>query len=253
MPHTHRKKSLPAHKRLQVTDSSGWTHVTSGGKSAHRVLRQNQTSPHLVPAEPPSQLTLSDLQTQFQTYKHRWDESPLAQTVQTTLCAYHCDQIVCIGLGSPSGFLRGGWVDRRNVSMYQLAALVGVMDAMAKEGESDEQSPRPEVYAQDPVFNTLDEALLASLGITVLQHPHAFDMVSSKALLFCPGAERAHLEQVLPSQPAILFGGPLEEVESDVVSRYVQSKRAVRLPRFEAQEHAFWNMRVYVPADESVE
>lgn len=35
--------------------------------------------------------------------------------------------VVCIGLGSPSGFLRGGWVDRRAVSMYQLAALRSIM------------------------------------------------------------------------------------------------------------------------------
>lgn len=36
--------------------------------------------------------------------------------------------IVCIGLGSPSGFLRGGWVDRRAVSMYQLAALASILE-----------------------------------------------------------------------------------------------------------------------------
>jgi hypothetical protein len=35
--------------------------------------------------------------------------------------------IVCVGLGSPSGFLRGGWVDRRAVSMYQLAALASIL------------------------------------------------------------------------------------------------------------------------------
>ena len=42
------------------------------------------------------------------------------------------DRIVCIGLGSPSGFLKGGWVDRRNVSMYQLAGLVSVVDLMSE-------------------------------------------------------------------------------------------------------------------------
>lgn len=38
------------------------------------------------------------------------------------------DTIISIGLGSPSGFLKGGWVDRRTVSMYQLAALVSLQD-----------------------------------------------------------------------------------------------------------------------------
>lgn len=36
--------------------------------------------------------------------------------------------IVCLGLGSLSGLLRGGWVDRRNVSLYQLAALVSIIE-----------------------------------------------------------------------------------------------------------------------------
>jgi hypothetical protein len=38
------------------------------------------------------------------------------------------DAVVCIGLGSPSGFLRDGWVDRRAVSLYQLAALASIKD-----------------------------------------------------------------------------------------------------------------------------
>jgi hypothetical protein len=42
------------------------------------------------------------------------------------------ENIVCIGLGSPSGFLRGGWVDRRSVSLYQLAALVCVTESISK-------------------------------------------------------------------------------------------------------------------------
>lgn len=46
--------------------------------------------------------------------------------------AAELENIVCIGLGSPSGFLRGGWVDRRSVSLYQLAALVGVMELISK-------------------------------------------------------------------------------------------------------------------------
>jgi hypothetical protein len=41
------------------------------------------------------------------------------------------DAIVCIGLGSPSGFLRDGWVDRRSVSLYQLAALASIKDQVA--------------------------------------------------------------------------------------------------------------------------
>lgn len=39
-------------------------------------------------------------------------------------------QIVSLALGSPSGFLRGGWVDRRAVSMDQVVALVCIRDIL---------------------------------------------------------------------------------------------------------------------------
>ena len=115
--------------------------------------------------------------------------------------------------------------------------------------ETIKQTHSIQVYAQDPVFNELDTSLLASLDITVLETPLAFEKISSRTFLFCPGAERAHLEQVLPLNPAFVFGGPLEDVESEVVSRFLATKGSVRLPQFEEQEHTFWNMRVYYPQD----
>lgn len=45
------------------------------------------------------------------------------------------ERIVCVGLGSPSGFLRDGWVDRRSVSMYQLAALESIKLLLQRSGK----------------------------------------------------------------------------------------------------------------------
>ncbi|KAE8349076.1 hypothetical protein BDV28DRAFT_141997 [Aspergillus coremiiformis] len=253
MPHSNRKKNLHHHKRLEVTDPSGWTHVTAGGKSARRALRttqQHHDSPEpgersqiLVPAEAPTQLTWEGLQAQFRTYRERWEGSESWRVVEAQLSSVRVDRIVCIGLGSPSGFLKGGWVDRRSVSMYQLAGLVSVLDLIKK------SVPDLQVFAQDPVFNTHDKSLLASLDITVLDHPHAFNKVTPGTLLYCPGAERTHLEQLLSQAPALVFGGPLEDIESEAVMLFVGSRRSVRIPRFEHMEHAFWNMRVYLPED----
>jgi hypothetical protein len=103
------------------------------------------------PAEAPGRLTLEELQTQYQGYRERWGTSETWKRLEVQLgerltgCAgvsvpdsgTQCeseaiqdkgpvDAIVCVGLGSPSGFLRGGWVDRRSVSMYQLAALESI-------------------------------------------------------------------------------------------------------------------------------
>ncbi|PKX97140.1 SRR1 family protein [Aspergillus novofumigatus IBT 16806] len=252
MPHTRRPRKpdskLQQQKRLQVTDADGWTHVTTN-QNVRRALRPNQSAdggqsstPALLPAEAPSQLTLDDLQTQFNGYRERWEGSEtwrvMADTLRTRFeesssiadsdpRATSLKNIVCIGLGSPSGFLRGGWVDRRSVSLYQLAALVGVTELMKK------YHPSITAYAQDPVFNQLDRSLLKTLGITVLDHPEGFAKVSDRSFLYCPGAERTHLEQLLG-------------IESEVVNRYLGARESVRVPTFESNEHAFWNMRLYL-------
>ncbi|KAL2812357.1 hypothetical protein BJX63DRAFT_246003 [Aspergillus granulosus] len=280
MPHTSRRKKHPSqqHKRLEVTDSSGWTHVTTSGNARRLNDRRdlNHTTPHeavisetsgpatgeaieppLAPAEAPASVTLSHLQRQLNESGRRWEESPAWASAEGALrralplaTSQEGDgddvSIVCVGLGSPSGFLRGGWVDRRSVSMYQLAALKSVMAFLEK------QTPNHpvKVYAQDPVFNEHDRALLESLDITVLEHPGAFEKVSPRTLLFCPGAERRHLELLLAHGPAIVFGGPLEDIDSDVVTAFVRARDSAQLPLFEEQEHAFWRMRVYYTPSE---
>ncbi|KAL4904530.1 hypothetical protein BDW74DRAFT_26085 [Aspergillus multicolor] len=285
MPHTRRKKpSASQNKRLQVTDDSGWTHVTTN-KHARRV-RQSTPNPNhslngnggdndvekeeipeeLVPAEASPRTTLSDLQRQLELYRQRWENSAtwecvvegLKRGVSSSLTAPRQDEgedensisIVCIGLGSPSGFLRGGWVDRRSVSMYQLAALASVLSWIEKNTSNQTSKPQITAYAQDPVFNTHDEELLNSLNVTVLAHPHAFQKVTKGSLLFCPGAERRHLEALLARDPAIVFGGPLEDIESNVVKNFVQNRESIRLKEFSELEAAFWGMSVYFPTPE---
>ncbi|KAL4961810.1 SRR1 family protein [Aspergillus stella-maris] len=159
--------------------------------------------------------------------------------------------IVCVGLGSPSGFLRGGWVDRRQVSMYQLAVLVSVMEWVGKNTPS--QSSGIKTFAQDPVFNTHDESLLASLNISVLKHPSAFTHINKKTILFAPGAERRHLEILLRHDPAIIIGGPLEDIESTVVKGWMEKREELKLKEFEELETAFWGMSVYFPRAEEVD
>ncbi|KAL4821142.1 hypothetical protein BDW67DRAFT_78644 [Aspergillus spinulosporus] len=307
MPHTRRKKpSASQNKRLQVTDASGWTHVTTN-KHARRVrqpslnpnasssstgnrngleddVAKEEVAEELVPAEAPQKTTLSDLQRQLGLYKQRWEESVtwgcvvegLGRGVPALLAGCGSsgnsnsdgdgngdgkeevkdkdeDQgmndisIVCIGLGSPSGFLRGGWVDRRAVSMYQLAALASVLGWIGESTSTQNPTPRIKAYAQDPVFNAHDETLLNELKITVLTHPGAFQKVTPKTLLFCPGAERRHIELLLAHNPAIVVGGPLEDIESDVVRRFVENRDSVRLKEFAELETAFWGMRIYFP------
>jgi hypothetical protein len=305
MPHTRRKKPSPSqNKRLQVTDASGWTHVTTN-KHASRVrqpslnpdssssstenrngleddVAKEEVAEELVPAEAPHKTTLSGLQRQLGLYKQRWEESVtwgcvvegLRRGVPPLLAERGSNSnsdgggdgggkeevkdkgeyqgkngisIVCVGLGSPSGFLRGGWVDRRAVSMYQLAALASILKWIGESTSTQNPNLAIRAYAQDPVFNTHDETLLNELKITVLAHPGAFQKVTPKTLLFCPGAERRHIELLLAHDPAIVVGGPLEDIESDVVRRFVERRESVRLKEFAELETAFWGMRIYFP------
>ncbi len=87
MPHTTRKKrtSIPAQKRLQITDDEGWTHVTSGSnvRRAMRTARRDTDTaesnhddePTLKPAEAPTRLTFAELQAQYAVYREKWINS----------------------------------------------------------------------------------------------------------------------------------------------------------------------------------
>lgn len=60
-----------------------------------------------------------------------------------------------------------------------------------------------------------------------------------------------HLEELLGRMPRVVVGGPLEEMlgyggENDPVRRFLGERRGTRVPVFEADEKAFWGVRVYV-------
>lgn len=148
-------------KRVEVTDANGWTHVTTNG-NARRTIRNTSaacsspstSTPHtlsesetsLSAAEAPRNLSLDGLRHQFEGYRARWEASESWRVIRDVLerrltvesgaesgaGAGRIDNMICVGLGSPSGFLKGGWVDRRSVSMYQLAALVCIRDLFGR-------------------------------------------------------------------------------------------------------------------------
>ena len=162
------KTQQPAsRKRVNITDNDGWTHVTTSRNNKSKTNRKAKsnngvtaaaTAPRvihdqLIPAEIPEGLTFEKLKHQFELHKERWQASEtwtqikmkikhqeekkkeggqeLPSDARTTrrLGFRNC---VCIALGSPSGLLRGGIVDRRSISLYQLAALVTMLEFLGK-------------------------------------------------------------------------------------------------------------------------
>jgi SRR1 len=324
----NRKKPLHS-KRVEVTDDDGWTHVANTHTSSRANSRKTismvtdgaaddpdeplplgdageQKLPLLLPAEAPSRLSITDLRKQFEAHLATWESSLAWQHLKSSLLndvlanrdvvddgaensQIDIDNVVCISLGSPSGFVQGGWVDRRSVALYQLAALVSIVNCLkkvllehtsphgrrqVKEEETANNKPL-RVIAQDPVFNTHDTQLLSSLGITVVQTPEGFNSITSRTFLFAPGAERRHLQLILPSNPVMIFGGPLEEEPSltvhannghnqsyisnnssssssnvlpatdNAISRFTTQTRSVKIADFEPKSETFWRMRIY--------
>lgn len=196
MPHTSRQKRPTAstQKRLQVTDDDGWTHVTSS-TNVRRVLHKTRTKavndqdsnaqsnvqdssePNesgetelvLGPAEAPGRLTLEELQAQYRGYREKWIASEtwtrLEAQLKERVASAQVDAIVCVGLGSPSGFLRGGWVDRRVVSMYQLAALESIAQWISRSFPSI-----PPFYKKSPFSPALNIELTTTRHNP--QHPN---------------------------------------------------------------------------------
>ncbi|EPS34818.1 hypothetical protein PDE_09782 [Penicillium oxalicum 114-2] len=276
---THVTSSQNVRRTLRGTQSQSPNQTESNATNDQELV--------FGPAEAPARLTLEELQTQYRAHYEKWINSETWAQLRTQLARQltqqaedvaeakvwtpnslgdslqkatnpgdvspgqgPIDTIVCVGLGSPSGFLRGGWVDRRSVSMYQLAALDSLASQILSYSSSSNLTPNPnplKIYAQDPVFNTLDTSLLSSLGITVISHPAAFNLITPHTLLFCPGAEKKHLEQLLAFRPRMVFGGPLEDTDSAVIQGYLDRTRggSICLVPFEACEHAFWRTRVY--------
>ena len=169
--------------------------------------QEQEISLSLGPSEPPKDLTLNKLISQFQSFHDNWNTSKSWIVLRDALQKYQYQYqhqyqqpitIISLGLGSPSGFLRDGLVDRRNVSMYQLAALSSIVDFYSEPSSSSSSTAAAtatlndtndtnkkitnsnvKVYAQDPVFSSLDKSLLNSLGINTVEHPAIFDLVSN--------------------------------------------------------------------------
>lgn len=64
-----------------------------------------------------------------------------------------------------------------------------------------------ELFAQDPVFNSVDVALLRELGISVLPNPKAFARIDSTAFVFAPHYPIAAWSEEMRSGAASLIIG----------------------------------------------
>ena len=239
MPHTSHKKrqqrpqGLFRTKRGEIQSDDGWTKISRSDKALsinHQTDHQNMAYPPddpdynldldegctrvtfvFPPAEIPEGASWKTALDHYQKCENEWRQSNtwagLKQIFDSQIFKQDLDitSCICFGLSSPTGLL-GATADRRNVSMYQLAVFKSVIDMLSKK-----QGQRPEAFAQEPIFNTLDVQFLSHLNISVVEHPAAFELITSNTFAFCPGAEQFIVRGTLFRSPAMYMGsGALE-------------------------------------------
>lgn len=122
------KSILP--KRMQVTDTSGWTHVIRGSKAQKK---QSYIKPmaHLKPQEVDANMTLDRAYIQLKGFACDWEKSECSKTMlkiveEDVLLSdkVNISSCVCLGLGSLTG------VNRSKSSWYELVTLIWILETL---------------------------------------------------------------------------------------------------------------------------
>lgn len=134
MPHTSRKKRPRGpQKRLEITDDSGWTHITKATTSQRLrgSLLPGASIEHAF-LSPPAGSNIEKVRVSFDGYLNAWGSSDCFRNLRRVLLqsvlssrAVIIERCVCLGLGS---FTAGMTVD---ASLWELAALVSVLDILS--------------------------------------------------------------------------------------------------------------------------
>ncbi|CAD6566903.1 MAG: hypothetical protein ASARMPRED_000191 [Alectoria sarmentosa] len=200
---TRRKKPPPQRKLQQISDSSGWTHVIKGPRG---ITSLQATGIRLEYGK--STQTKYTLETYLDRlrkhYAPIWRESICFKSLsrmfeQDILPAQNVavTQCICLGLGSMT--------TGSESSSYELAALISILGILGKRHHIRD------VIFQDPIFNSLDETILQSLGYTVVKTPDAFSKLNNTTFLFAPHLECFHYATALGiATPVLSIGSDLQ-------------------------------------------
>lgn len=227
MPHTsHRKKKGPPNKRKEILDEDGWTRITKANGSTKSTLN---TTPHVQynderaadeqafaavnPMTPEAGTTLDSMRAHFSQIEARWRGTELCKALKRVVqekiqsLDIPISNCVLLGTGSFCGDAIN-WVGRHDVAYYQLAAFRTAVSTI-QEVQPKQQQPVLSAYAQEPYYNDLDAGFLASLDITRVDHPKAFDLLDEASFAYSPFAEREVEFRILARKPQVWLHRPL--------------------------------------------
>ncbi|KAL8924002.1 MAG: hypothetical protein Q9208_004286 [Pyrenodesmia sp. 3 TL-2023] len=231
---TRRKTRPQQPKRIQVTDSEGWTHISRSGKRVS-INHASTAKQKLVPSEAPEGQTLLDLQNSHAHYRDHWLSSPCHEALQklfqtelpSTLLSRKCvDRCIILGLGSLSNGRRSSW--------WELVFFETTVETMfsSSPGQVNQKHDELQIYVQDPVFNDLDTAFLNSLGYAVLPSPEAFKHITPSTFLFAPHLEiPVYMEALSGPKPRLCIGTAIEECLDRYLNHFPRHQWARALKR----------------------
>ncbi|KAI1445538.1 hypothetical protein F5Y02DRAFT_418066 [Annulohypoxylon stygium] len=188
-----------------------WTKVRRKRRRAksHQpvVPQSSNTNTHdLVPR--PSFLSLSEVEREYRRVSDQWRASAgchqLRDAVASRNCGFAITHAICFGLGSfdPED---GSWENRRRAHV-QLAAFLYMVEQLQRKDRTPIQC-----LFQEPLFNSVDEAFIRSLGYDVVYSPRGFNEVSPSTLVFGIHLYRDIYSQALVNHlPAVFVGTPRE-------------------------------------------
>ena len=215
------KKPLPK-RRIEITDSSGWTHVVNGRRNA---LKTNRLGSQPNALQILDKIPLEQLVADHARCVELWKESACwkkvvnmlqnnvlsTQQIRLTSC-------VCLGLGSLS--------TGKQSSKHELAALVSMLRLLGKTHTIEQ------VIFQDPAFNDVDKAFLTRLGYSVVSTPSGFESIDQNTFCFAPHLEHDVFAMALKNtHPALCIGNSDILADRSLLPSAVDSKNTLEIFR----------------------
>ncbi|KAI1091425.1 hypothetical protein F5B19DRAFT_493498 [Rostrohypoxylon terebratum] len=188
-----------------------WIRVRRKGRRAKSyqpiVLESSNTNTHNSTSRP-SFLSISQVITEHRRIRDQWRASAgchqLRHAVASRNCGSAITHAICFGLGSfdPED---GSWENRRRAHV-QLAAFLYMVEQLQR----GDQEPIRCLF-QEPLFNSVDEEFIRSLGHGVVYSPRGFDEVGPSTMVFGIHLYKNIYSQALANHlPAVFVGTPRE-------------------------------------------
>ncbi|KAK2802782.1 hypothetical protein FQN51_004310 [Onygenales sp. PD_10] len=121
---------------------------------------------------------LEEVQECFRASSLAWEASEPCRELRSILASAQIPSGVSKIVAFACGTLSAGWEDSRRATQH--AALLTIRDALQKNPENPDDI---KCYAQDPVYNDADKAVIEGAGISVLDDPCGFTEVDDASIV----------------------------------------------------------------------